>query len=316
MASKSSATTLLSSLRKAEVFYEVNPGNQGSSWNNASIDNLVRALDRFYLKKERTSFSPAQTLEIVRKSRTFFAESDEKFPANNRSDIAAQFGMLVTLAFIFLFRLEAEGFNLSLGSTQDNEDSPLGDRTHVICFPATGPSRAVVKLRSRKSKRSVTRNGFTVVRFCSCNEKKIRQESQFHAGIHFCPVHVTRKFLFEQNIMGAGSPLFPDLSEKKLRGWLRGVVALNTPVLGEPARAGLHSFRRGAAACAFFAGMTEDQIKALGDWISDAYGLYLPDGHAPARKVREAINSWEASDDESEDIDLRVDIFGDIDLEC
>jgi hypothetical protein len=80
-------------------------------------------------------------------------------------------------------------------------------------------------------------------------------------------------------------------------------VSLNVAALGEPRLAGLHSFRRGAAAQAFFAGMSEDQIKAIGDWLSSAYGLYLPDGHASARTVKNTINSWEASDDEGEDID-------------
>ena len=104
-----------------------------------------------------------------------------------------------------------------------------------------------------------------------------------------CPVHAVQELLHASPDVPEHLPLFGFMS----RGHFRPILAHHfsnfikhsVSQLGlDPSQFSAHSFRRGGATFAFTSGISPVVIKEQGDWLSDAYLLYLT--FTPQQKVK------------------------------
>jgi len=93
-----------------------------------------------------------------------------------------------------------------------------------------------------------------------------------------CPVQIMDEYLREMGERPRNSPLFPSILNNNVPVSGQAVSAIVKRIIknaGIQGRYTGHSLRIGGACAALAGGMTLEQIRAVGDWTSDAVLLYL-----------------------------------------
>ena len=132
--------------------------------------------------------------------------------------------------------------------------------------------RADVRFDKKGMTMTITRSK---TRNASMPPKVIRLQAQ--KGRVLCPVGALRLALGVMASAGEGSALlaWPDGRPYLYHQFLKLLRQLLTIVGADPDKYGAHSFRRGGATLAADMGASVEQLKALGDWRSDAYQAYI-----------------------------------------
>jgi hypothetical protein len=285
----------MDAIHAAEMFVNIPESSGRKVWLNDQIQQISRGLKKYHVKKARSSFCAAQVKLICDEATSHFDRVYSAAPGLAKK-LALKFKTIVKFAFIFLLRLEDEGTELTLGSIDDDVNSDLAGRSHVIsACKKNNREMAVVKLMTRKNKQSFNSNGHSIVRYCSCS--KIDKDFRHQQGTDFCPVHILKDFVKQMgDNVKPGDKLFSGFTPSNLLEDIRQIVSQHPDILGPSAEAGLHCFRRGAAEEAFSQGMSMLQIRQLGDWYSSAATVYVNIDAQNAEQAHAVVQNWEDSD--------------------